>query len=75
MAALLRQSGYRCAHFGKWHTGPVRADSPVSPGAMGFDEWLSHDNFFELNPVLSRNGARPQQIAGESSAILVEETL
>ncbi|MFN5796316.1 MAG: sulfatase, partial [Planctomyces sp.] len=75
LAALLRQSGYRCAHFGKWHTGPVRADSPVSPGAMGFDEWLSHDNFFELNPVLSRNGARPQQIAGESSAILVEETL
>jgi len=75
MAAILRQSGYRCAHFGKWHTGPVRADSPVSPGAMGFDEWLSHDNFFELNPVLSRNGAQPQKFAGESSAILVEETL
>ena len=75
VAALLKQAGYRCAHFGKWHTGPVRADSPVCPGAMGFDEWLSHDNFFELNPVLSRNGMQPQQIAGESSAILVEETL
>ena len=24
----------------------VKAASPTSPGAMGFDEWLSHDNFF-----------------------------
>ncbi len=75
LAAMLRQSGYRCAHFGKWHTGPVRKDSPVSPGSMGFDEWVSHDNFFELNPVLSRNGADPQRIEGESSAILVDEAV
>ena len=31
-------------------SGRSKADSPTNPGAMGFDEWLSHDNFFELNP-------------------------
>jgi arylsulfatase A-like enzyme len=75
IAHLLSQVGYRCGHFGKWHVGPVRADSPVSPGAMGFQEWLSHDNFFEVNPVLSRNGGTPQRIEGESSAILIDEAI
>ena len=62
---------YKTAHFGKWHVGPVKQDSPTSPGAMGFDEWLSHDNFFELDPVLSRNGGPPQKFTGESSQIIV----
>ncbi len=75
MAHLLSKAGYRCAHFGKWHVGTVKAGSPVNPGAMGFDEWLSHDNFFELNPVLSRNGAAPQELTGESSEILVREAI
>jgi arylsulfatase A-like enzyme len=38
---------------------------------MGFDEYLSHDNFFEMNPPLSRNGAPPEIHPGESSAIIV----
>ncbi len=42
---------------------------------MGFDEWLSHDNFFELNPWFSRNGAPPTIFKGESSAILIEEAI
>lgn len=75
IAHLLKRSGYRCAHFGKWHVGAVKKQSPVCPGAMGFDEWLSHDNFFELNPTLSRNGEAPQRIEGESSEILVEEAI
>src|SRR5690606_24237075 len=50
IARVLGEAGYRCGHFGKWHVGPVKADSPTSPGAMGFHEWLSHDNFFELDP-------------------------
>jgi arylsulfatase A-like enzyme len=74
-AKILREAGYRCGHFGKWHVGAVKAESPTSPGAMGFDEWLSHDNFFELNPSLSRNGMAPQVFQGESSAILIDETL
>jgi arylsulfatase A-like enzyme len=74
-AKLLADAGYRCGHFGKWHVGAVKKESPVCPGAMGFHEWISHDNFFELNPWLSRNGGPPEQFAGESSEILVRETI
>jgi arylsulfatase A-like enzyme len=72
IAQLLGKAGYACAHFGKWHLGPVKTDSPTNPGAMGFDTWLSHDNFFELNPTLSRNGGTPQRFQGEGSQIVVD---
>jgi arylsulfatase A-like enzyme len=75
IAQLLADVGYRCAHFGKWHVGAVKRASPVSPLAMGFHECLSHDNFFELNPQLSRDGGPPEPFHGESSEILIEETL
>ena len=75
IAHLLEDAGYRCGHFGKWHLGPVKSGSPTNPGAMGFHEWLSHDNFFEINPILSRNGGRPEQIKGESSEIIVDEAI
>jgi arylsulfatase A-like enzyme len=75
IAHLLKKAGYATAHFGKWHVGPIKKESPTSPGAMGFDEWLSHDNFFEIDPVLSRNGEAPQKIEGESSEILIDETI
>lgn len=75
IAHVLSKAGYRCGHFGKWHVGAVKKESPVSPGAMGFHEWVSHDNFFELNPSLSRNGGPPEVIQGESSEILVDETI
>ncbi|MGB2820411.1 MAG: sulfatase-like hydrolase/transferase, partial [Phycisphaerae bacterium] len=75
LAEALKPAGYATGHFGKWHLGPVKAASPVCPGACGFDEWLSHDNFFELNPSLSRNGAEPRTIQGESSEIIVAEAL
>ena len=75
IAQILSQAGYACGHFGKWHLGPVKAASPTNPGAFGFDQWLSHDNFFELNPVLSRNGGPPTRFPGESSEIIVTETI
>ncbi|TDI37698.1 MAG: N-acetylgalactosamine-6-sulfatase [Acidobacteria bacterium] len=75
IAHLLREAGYATGHFGKWHVGPVKAASPTNPGAMGFDEWLSHDNFFEMNPSLSRNGAAPTRFEGESSEIVIDETI
>ncbi|REK29446.1 MAG: N-acetylgalactosamine-6-sulfatase [Planctomycetota bacterium] len=75
IAQLLSRAGYACAHFGKWHLGPVKTESPTNPGAMGFHEWLSHDNFFEMNPYLSRNGGPPEQFEGESSEILIDETI
>lgn len=75
IAQLLRDAGYATAHFGKWHLGAVKAESPVNPHAMGFDEYLSHDNFFEMNPTLSRNGAAPERIEGEGSEIIVDEAI
>jgi arylsulfatase A-like enzyme len=75
IARILRGAGYHCGHFGKWHLGPVKAASPTNPGAMGFHEWVSHDNFFELNPSLSRNGAPPEVFQGESSAIVIQEAI
>lgn len=75
IAQILRSAGYACGHFGKWHLGPVKAASPTNPGAMGFETWVSHDNFFELNPYLSRNGGPPEQFKGESSAIVVAEAI
>jgi len=73
IAQLLKKAGYRTGHFGKWHLGPVKADSPVNPKKCGFDEYLSHDNFFEIDPPLSRNGADPEIHKGESSEIIVAE--
>lgn len=75
IAQILSDAGYACGHFGKWHLGPVKAESPTNPGAMGFDEWLSHDNFFELDPTFSRNGGPPEKILGESSEIIVDESI
>jgi hypothetical protein len=67
-----REAGYYCGHFGKWHVGPVKAASPTSPGAMGFHEWVSHDNFFEMDPSLSRNGGPPEVFEGEGSEVIIE---
>lgn len=36
IAKILSDAGYSCGHFGKWHLGPVKTDSPTNPGAMGF---------------------------------------
>ena len=72
IARILKGAGYRTGHFGKWHVGAVKAGSPTNPRNMGFDEYLSHDNFFELDPPLSRNGADPIILKGESSLIVVE---
>jgi arylsulfatase A-like enzyme len=75
IAHLMKDAGYTTGHFGKWHLGPVKAESPINPGAMGFNEWVSHDNFFEMNPQLSRNGAAPELFEGESSEIVVAEAI
>lgn len=75
IAHVLAGLGYASGHFGKWHVGAVKKASPVNPGAMGFHDWVSHDNFFELNPPLSRNGGPPAVFPGESSEIVVNEAM
>lgn len=71
IAEALKKAGYATGHFGKWHLGSVRADSPVCPGNSGFDEWLSAPNFYENDPLLSHNG-EGLQTTGESSQVPVD---
>ncbi len=74
LAEVLRDAGYVTGHFGKWHLGSVRLGSPVNPGSSGFDEWFSAPNFFDNDPILSRNGIAIQTI-GESSMVTVDAAL
>ena len=88
VAKVLQSAGYATGHFGKWHlngkngdrdtkTPPGRAvliNDPLSPGKMGFDEWISADNFFDLDPVLGRNGVA-EKFHGDGSDISMDEAL
>ncbi len=74
IAEALKKAGYTTGHFGKWHLGSVRKGSPVNPGASGFDEWFSAENFFDNNAILSRQGTAVQT-EGESSMVTVDAAL
>lgn len=88
VARVLQTAGYATGHFGKWHLNgkngdkntkaipgrAILADDPLSPGKMGFDEWVSADNFFDLDPVLGRNGV-PEKFQGDGSDIATDEAL
>jgi len=74
IAEALKTAGYVTGHFGKWHLGSVRKGSPVNPGASGFDEWFSAPNFFDNDPILSREGIAVQT-QGESSMVTVDAAL
>lgn len=81
IATAMRDAGYATGHFGKWHLNgmrgpgvPIFADDTHNPGTFGFDEWLSVTNFFDRDPIMSRNGAFVE-FEGDSSEIIVEEAL
>lgn len=88
VARVLQESGYATGHFGKWHLNgkngdrntkampgrAILADDPLSPGKLGFDEWVSADNFFDLDPVLGRNGV-PEKFEGDGSDVTMGEAL
>src|SRR5688572_29453055 len=88
VARVLQDAGYATGHFGKWHLNgksgdrnttaipgrAILAGDPLSPGRMGFDEWVSADNFFDLDPVLGRSGV-PEKFHGDSSDITTGEAL
>ncbi|MHC4738709.1 MAG: sulfatase-like hydrolase/transferase [Planctomycetota bacterium] len=74
IAENLKSAGYVTGHFGKWHLGSVCKKSPVNPGKSGFDEWFSAPNFFDNDPILSREGTAVQT-RGESSIVTVDAAL
>ena len=81
LSQALKAAGYATGHFGKWHLNgirgagvPVFGDDPHSPGAFGFDHWVSVTNFFDLDPLMSDNGEF-KQYHGDTSEIIVGEAL
>lgn len=81
LAQALQRAGYRTGHFGKWHLNglrgpgvPVLASDDHRPGAFGFDTWLSVTNFFDRNPILSREG-QFEDFQGDSCEIVIDEAL
>ncbi|MCR4414502.1 MAG: sulfatase-like hydrolase/transferase, partial [Thermoguttaceae bacterium] len=74
VAEVLRAAGYATGHFGKWHLGSLRADSPVSPGQSGFERWFSSPNFFEIDPWMARDG-KAVRVRGEGSEVTVAAAL
>jgi len=81
LGQAMKNAGYATGHFGKWHLNglrgpgaPILKNDTHHPGAFGFDEWLSVTNFFDRNPIMSRNG-RIEEHSGDSSEIIVDEAL
>ncbi len=81
LSRALKKAGYATGHFGKWHLNglrgpgvPILGNDSHGPGPFGFDTWLSVTNFFDLNPVMSRQG-KFEEFEGDSSEIIVNEAL
>ncbi len=81
VAQALKDAGYSTGHFGKWHLNglrgpgvPVLGEDTHSPGAFGFDTWLTVTNFFDVDPILSREG-KFEEFKGDSSEIVIDEAL
>lgn len=74
IAEALKARGYATGHFGKWHVGSLQKNSPVNPSRFGFDEWVSGMNFFDRDPLLSKNGV-VKRYEGESEDIVVDTAI
>ena len=81
IVSALRKAGYATGHFGKWHLNgmrgpgvPMFASDTHHPGVFGFGQWLSVTNFFDRNPIMSRQG-KFIEFKGDSSEIIVAAAL
>lgn len=74
LAEILKQNGYVCGCFGKWHNG---AHYPYHPNGKGFDEFLGFcaghwNNYFDT--WLEHNG-KPIKTQGYISDVLTEAAM
>ena len=74
IAEVMREAGYRTAHFGKWHMGKV-TDPKRSPAGPGFDYFRSHNNYFETDPVFHGEDGQDHQMKGDGSVAAINETI
>ncbi|MDG2220949.1 MAG: sulfatase-like hydrolase/transferase [Rubripirellula sp.] len=81
IAKILADAGYTTGHFGKWHLNalrgpgvPILASDDHHPGEFGFGTWISVTNFFDRDPILSRQG-KFEEFVGDSSEIVVDLAL
>jgi arylsulfatase A len=79
VAKLLRATGYRTGHVGKWHLNSTMDGSEPTPGNHGFDHWFatqnnaspSHEN--PVNFVRNRKPVGP--LVGNSSTLIMDEAI
>lgn len=78
VAELLKQSGYRTGHFGKWHLSQLQHSQP-QPSDHGFEHSLGTDNNASpshLNPDnFIRNGREVGPTEGYSCQLVVDEAV
>ena len=81
ISEALSKAGYATGHFGKWHLNglrgpgvPILKSYPNGPKDFGFQKWVSVTNFFDLNPIMSRDG-NFEEFTGDSSEIIINEAL
>lgn len=69
---VLKQAGYKSAHFGKWHLGAGKS----SPVGMGFDQAHWTPNFFDLDAKFQINDTKTfVETKGESSIAVMDLAL
>ena len=81
LSEILQDAGYATGHFGKWHLNgirgpgvPILKEDTHGPQNFGFETWVSVTNFFDVNPILSRQGEF-EEMKGDSSEIAVNEAV
>ena len=82
IAELLKQSGYRTGHFGKWHLARWATNGDMigpNPDEQGYVYWFGCDNNAipsHLNPTnYHRNGKRVGTLEGYACDLVVTETI